>query len=598
MRIARWRAVVPLAVFLLLSAVAWWLLLDTVVERTVESFGTDLVGARVELESADVRLREGAISLTGLQVTNPDVPMTNLFEAREIIARVRLTPLLEKKIFVDTVAIRGVRFGTERETSGAIAQPSATSRRVRQQIDQWADRVRIPTFSLEGLAGAVNVAALRPESLATTRAARLIVSAADSARRLWESQLQSLNPQPLIDSARSMVNALSNVSATPLGVVGLAQTVRSARSTLDAVNGLQDRVRNLEQNVRSGVAALQERVGGLSEARRQDLAYARSLLKIPSLDAPDISPALFGGLAMDRLRPVLRWVALAEQYMPPGLDPRRRPGTNLVRRPGTTMEFPRPGGYPKFALAFGEASFEIGGEGAGAGQYQALIRGLSTAPTLLGRPLEISASRTEAAQGPGDVQFAALLDHVTQNIRDSVHVRLAGVSLPVISLSSLGARMSLGRGLTELALLRAGDSVSGRWLWRAPDVSWERLAAGAGSGVPAHLEDFLWRTISAVEDAEVEVRFAGSVSGPRISVRSNLGSAIAASLRRQLQGEIDAAEQRVRAEVDRLVAEPVREAEARLGTLQSGVQTAIAQQRARVEQARAELEAGLRELGR
>jgi uncharacterized protein (TIGR03545 family) len=598
MKLMRWKAVVPLAIFLGLLTIGWWLLLDTIVRKGVEAVGAEIVGARVDVEEADVRLREGAVTLRGLQVTNPDAPMTNLFEAEEIVAQVRVPPLLQKKIYVDTVAIRGVRFGTERATSGALERPSQTNAAVRRQVAAWADRVRSPSFSLDGLGGAVNVSAIRPDSLATPALARGITTGVDSVRGSWESALRALNPAPVIDSARAFVSRLEGASLRTLGPAGLVQTVRDGRSTIDELTTMQTSVASLERDVSDGLGSLRGLAGELAESRRSDIAYAMSLLQIPSIEAPDISPALFGDLALTRLRPVLSWLTLAQQYLPPGLDPRRRPGPKRARLAGTTVDYPARGGYPRFTLAFGEIDLEIEGDGAGAGAYQAQVRGLSTGPALYGEPLVLTAARTGGGAGPEAVQLSVMLDHVTENVRDSVALSLAGVPLPSVTLPALGARLDLGRGVTDLAFHRSGDSVSGRWFWRSSRVSWDRLSDPQARGVQGRVENLLWRTVSGIRDVEIELRFTGNMAGPRLAIRSNVGSAISNSLRRQLEGEISDARRQVLARVNGLVAQPMRDARSKLSALEDEVQSLVTQQRARIDAVKTELEARLGELTR
>jgi hypothetical protein len=244
-------------------------------------------------------------------------------------------------------------------------------------------------------------------------------------------------------------------------------------------------------------------------------------------------------------------------------------------------------------VALAEIEMRLEGEGAAAGSYRVAVDDYSSAPSIHGRPVRIAASRTDAGSGPDAVHFVAVLDHVTHDVRDSLNVRVAGVGLPSFTLPGIGARMDLGQGVNELALVRTGDSVTGSWLWSSAGVSWDRGSIGSG-----RVNDIVWRTLSALRDVEVEVRVAGNIAGPRLAVRSNVASAISQSLRRELASEVAAAEQRVRAEVERLVAEPIAEARARVSELETAVQGVVARHQQRLEEVKAELEAKLRELGR
>ncbi|MCZ6917897.1 MAG: TIGR03545 family protein [Gemmatimonadetes bacterium] len=591
-RVIRWKAAVPLALFLALVAVSWYFFLDATVRRSIEAIGTELVGAKVDLAEVEVRLREGSVTLRGLQVTNPDAPMTNLFEVDEIVADVRLAPLLKKKIYIDTVAVRGLRFGTDRARSGALEDDDNTGGLVRRRVRAWADSVPIPGFSLEGLTGAVNVDAIRPEMLGTPQAAANIRRAADSARSAWTARLEDLNPAPVIDSAAALVERLSGASLLRLGVTGLARTVQSLRSTVQQVTTVGDGIAQLQESVTGGIEAFHMSVQGLERARAGDLANARSLLRIPSLDAPDISPALFTEVALDRVRPLLYWAQLVEQYLPPGLDPRRRPGPVRARLAGADYEFPDVQGYAGLTVAFAEVSMQLTGEGAAAGDYRVQIHDFSSAPSIHGRPIRISAVRRDASAGPETVAFAATLDHVTEDIHDSVAVRLTGVTLPSVTLPGIGAGVDFGRGVSEIDLTGSGDTIAGRVFIGSSLATWDRGTLGAG-----RVNDIVWNALSALQDVHVDVRLSGSVAGPHLEVRSNVAAAIAESLQRELRNEVAAAERRVRDEVNRLVAQPVADATAAVSALETRVRDVIAGHQQRLDEVKDELEARLRRLG-
>lgn len=597
MKIFRWKAIIPIVLVLLSVAAIWILLLDTIVERTVERIGTEIVGARVELDEADVRLTEGFVALRGLRVTNPDAPMTNLFEASEIIADLRMVPLLEKKIYIDTVAVRELRFGTARETSGAIEGSTQTNRAIRNQIDAWTDQIRIPEFSLEGLGQAVNVDAIRPESLQTPMIVRELISAADTSRAEWETRLTELNPAPAIDSGRALLERLQTASLTSLGVTGLVQTLRSARTVQGDIESLAQNVGQLDDRVREGVGSLRDQLNNLSTARDRDLAFARSLLRIPSLDGPDLSPSIFGTFAVSAIRPLLYWTKVAERYVPSGLDPRRRPGPQRLRMAGEDVSFPGVGALPKFTLAFGEATLELGGTGVSAGAYAARLTGLSSAPRLHGAPLRVTASRTAAAVGPTDLSVDAVADRTGESPNDSVRVNVAGISLPSLEIPGLNATLDLGTGTSRLSFERTGGAITGSWQWRAASANWTRQPSQS-AGIAARVEDLLWSAASAVRDVELEVRFSGDPDGPNLSVRSNVGSAISRSIRQQLSQEIAAAEAQVRAEVNRLVGDGIATAQERVAALEQEIVGRVNTQRTALDDLRTQLQERIRELTR
>jgi len=584
-KLFRWRAIVPLSLFFALLALAAFLLKDYFVRRGVEQTGAYLVGARVDVAAADVRLGEGSVSLRGLQVTNPDHPMENLLEADEIVLDVSVEPLLEKKLHVDTIAVRGVRFGTARATSGALKNPPAASGRIWREIDTWAGRIVVPPLSLEGLGQALDVGALQPDSLRTLAVARETRAEADSMLADWNARLTALDPRPKIDSARALVERLRAADPAQLGVAGVTRLAGDARQTLQDVGGLRGQLAALDSTARGGLGDATAQLASLAEAQSADVSRALGLLHLPSLEGPTLSPAIFGDAALSWIRPVLYWVRIAEQYLPPGLNPRRYSGPTRARAPGTTVVFPELHAAPRIQVDFAEAGIELGGTGLAAGDYLARITGLSSAPALTGKPLEILVGRSGAARGPADARVFALLDHVRSPIRDSLDVVLSGIGLPSLDLAPLGARLDLGAGSTTLRLRRVGDQIEARWQWHTPNASWARLTGGpvapadsARIGSRAWAEGLLWQAVSDIRDVRIEVRLAGDIRSPSLGVSSNVGDVVAQSLRRAVGQQVDRAEREVRAKVDALVAEQVNRANAGVAALDAAVTERIGPQ--------------------
>ena len=132
-RFIRWKALLPLSVVLGLIALWEILLADRTLKWAVESGGTAAVGARVDVGRATLGILDGHVTLEGLQVTDPNAPMTNMVEVAELIFDVGLLQALEKKIVIDSVAAREAFASVRRVRSPARYRGRlATRRRVRR----------------------------------------------------------------------------------------------------------------------------------------------------------------------------------------------------------------------------------------------------------------------------------------------------------------------------------------------------------------------------------------------------------------------------------------------------------------------------------
>ena len=430
---------------------------------------------------------------------------------------------------------------------------------------------------------------------------RALARRADSLRTSWQERIEALDPRPRIDSVQAVVQRLEQFRLTPLTAVQLPGLLQTGRETLGNVSGLAADVTALEEDVLNELRTLSAGTDAIPELRAQDLAYARGLLRIPTLDAPTISPALFGSTALDWLTPALYWARAAERFLPPGLDPRNRPGPSRVRAEGTTYDFREGADYPSFLLQEADLGVILAGAGAAAGSYTARVTNLSSAPALVGRPVELSLVREDAAQGPRALALGAVLDHTGDVLRDSVSLSLSGVDLPRVAIDAFGGALDLGLGESAFTLRREGDRLDARMRWISETVSWAD-APGATRptspeiGSAAWAQDLVRRTLAGIGRVELDMGLSGSLSDPSLSVSSNLGTAVAASLRRELGQEVQAAEARIRAEVAGHIEPLVNDARARLDQATAFADERVAGLGDEVEALRARLDQRIRQL--
>jgi uncharacterized protein (TIGR03545 family) len=603
MKLFRWKAVVPLGLVVALLVLGWTLFVDRLLRKGIEAGGTAAVGAKVELASARIHLFRGNVTLRGLQVTNPNAPMTNIVQLDEIVADMGLLPLLEKKVVIDTVAIRGLRFNTLRTTSGAIPHPAAAPSGASKSAVQWAQSVNIPGLDLSGLGQVTELAAVRPDSLQSLREARALAAHADSMRGAFERDLRAADPTPVADSAKALADRLRGASVRSLGVQGTRDAIVSIQRVVGQVRTTRDRVTSLKQRLDTAVVELRGGAAALDRARQADYAYAQRLVRIPSLSTPDVSMAMFGPMAVAKLQPMLYWLNLAERYVPPGLKPKPNPGPRRARMAGITVRFPKEHTWPTFLLRHADASLTLGGEGAAAGAYGAWVEGVTTEPAVYGGPLRFAAQRTAAARGPRQLRVAGIMNRSRREPHDSVDALVTGVAFPAADIAAAGARLEFPDNTVRFALDRRGDGLAGLLHITAPGVRWVRTsgdtaaAAAAPLGSKAWVEALVWRAVSSVRDLDLQIRFSGRPDAPRLEVSSNVGSAVSAALQREVGAEVAKVQAKARARVDSLVAGQVAAARAKVTAIQSDLQTRLGAQQQQLQEVQTELERRLQDLG-
>ena len=573
----RWRAIVPLALFLALVVLAWLLFADRVGRIAVQRSGTSVLGARVDVRSLHISLTKGSVTIAGLVAASPFDSMKNLVEAEQLVADLDVLPLFEKKVAIDRLAATGLRFGTERTRSGFVSSGGAgAAGRIMASVRAWAAQPGLQAPLLQLATGQLSVDSLDPRKLHTIQAAESLAAKADSSARAWSETLAGLQIQATADSAIAFAQRPQGAKPTDLGLI------RDARRMIDRVKQTRDRLGALERGVKDGAGTLDAGLAELGAARARDYDFAKSLVRLPPIDVGAIGWVLFGPEATAKFQRALYYTQLAREYMPPGLVPRARPAA--TRRAGLAVEFPRERALPGFLLRDAEISLLLGSDSAGPRRYTGRLQGLTSAPSVYGRPT------TFDVRAP-TVSADAVFDHVRDTPRDALGGTVRGVSIPSIALPGLSIRVVPGKGDLTLGFALYGDSLRGRWQVIAPTAVWQRDSGGGGVAA-----DLLWRVVSRIDRLDLIAELGGTLDHPSLHVRSNLDAAVSDGLRAAIGDEIAAAEATLRARVDRVADSTLAPVRARVTQVKTEATAQVAEARRVIEAAQARLEQQLRRL--
>jgi len=150
MKIIRWWGISAFAVLIILAAAIWFLLAPKLIASSIEEFGSEALGAKVDVARVELGLSPLTVGIFGLQAADPDKPMQNLLEVEEVTFAVDLDALLWKKIVIDELNLSGVKLATARAESGSLGG----GRRSSQLVDQIVT-IEMPELSEADLDAAV-----------------------------------------------------------------------------------------------------------------------------------------------------------------------------------------------------------------------------------------------------------------------------------------------------------------------------------------------------------------------------------------------------------------------------------------------------------
>lgn len=591
-RIVRWEGLIPLVLLLVLAVAGWMTFGDWLARRWLQDAATQALGTQVDVASVVIQERRAAIELRGLAIADPRDRTRNLFEAAVLRLELEPEPLLEKKVVVRRLAVREARGGTRRAVPARPARANGYVATTLRGFDAWAAQFDRPLLSLTPI-DTIKAIVLDPTQLQTVQAALRLAQRTDSTQRALREGYDALRLRETLDSARAVVERLRGVDPKALGITGVQAAVADVRRAAARVDSARRRVETLARGARAGVDTLQAGVRSLDDARRADYAFAKSLLRLPSFEAPAVGQAFFGAVSIAEFQKALYWATLAREYVPPGLLPREDPGPKRVRMAGRTVRFVEPRRNPRFHLRRADMNLQIV-DGRARGTYALAVSDLTTDAAVVGRPTLFALRRTAGGSDIEQLRVTGTMDHRGLP-RDVVSATASGVKLPGFALPLLPYRAEPGRGTSELRMVLEGQHVQARWAVRSGEVAWP-VTDAARAGRLNYMESLLARVITGIGELSLEAELEGPVSKPELRVRSNLDRLLADRLKSVAGEELARAEAKVRARVDEIVEEKSAPVRARVTELRDDAQQRIDEARTRLEQERATLDERLKAL--
>jgi uncharacterized protein (TIGR03545 family) len=526
-RFVRWQGLLIFFVLCALAAGFWLLFVNRFAERTIEKTGTAVMGAKVELDKADVSLSPLGLTLLGLKVTDPDAPMTNAFEVGRIAFQMDGPNALRRKIIIEEMSVEDVRLNTPRKTSGAVA--GTAGKTPLQQLTE------LPSFVIP------NVKEVFEKEKDDLRSLKLLTGAAadgEAMRTRWDGKLQELKAAADVDKYQKRFDELK----AKTGKASIGNLLGGAKDVAALQKQVRDDIRTVtdaKKAFTADLSTLKKVAADTPAAVRDDARRLIDKYSLTPSGLTNISRMLVGGRIAAGVQSALQW----NERLSPFIErvKEKVKGKEVVkslRAKGRDVRFREDQPLPDFLARLTKVSVSLP-----QGIFAGKIENLTSDQDILGRPLKFSFS-AENLKGLRSAALEGMFDRVDPAARkDVLNLKLRGYEAHDVKLvESAPLPVSLREGLADLdisATLEKGGLTA-------------RITAGVRSarlafeereerpGLAGRVDEAIRKALTSVTSLSLTAEISGTPESFDLKIRSDidevLRSAVGALVRDQMAG--------------------------------------------------------------
>ncbi|QDU90539.1 hypothetical protein Pla175_39450 [Pirellulimonas nuda] len=507
--------------------------------------GQAATGARVDVDKVKASLLGARVAIGHVQIADPRSPMKNLVEADSIELDFDGRALLHGSATADLGVIRGLRFGTDRVTSGELeksdgaddqsgpAAPSWMADAASQRAAAWMD-------DLEGRFAEDVTAQFESVRLAEELAAKWPAEYASLAAEARQIQGEvKLLEQQAKDARQNPLRNVEFIRDLPSRITGYQQKLKSLRGRMTA---LPESVRADRQRV--------------AQARQHDEALLREKLKVNNANAQQLTDYLLGEQIGQPLAQMVGWLKWAR-----ALAPSKPEQATTTAKRGQDVRFAGCQVLPNLLVRRLELEGVVRVAGRSA-DLRGVVTDFTTQPRVLGQPMRIAIDTTGALP----IVLRGTIDRTGDSPLDELVAECATVALPKADLGA-GRRLRLdvapSTAAVSVSVRLEGDALDG-------DIQINQQQVRISSRVDGDFGPVSGRVLTGAVDQSLgrldklvtRVTLTGTLDEPKWEVWSTLGPAVAEAVDRAVAGV-------VQQQTDRLAGEAQKQVDAQLQKLDS-----------------------------
>ena len=494
-----------IALFAMLVLI-WVMSVDWLVKRTIIIYGSQLNGAQVELESADLSLWPAGLQLINLRVTDAYNPMFNSFEAGAITATLDTALLLRRQLIVEQLDIVDVRINSPRTHSGATKDTPTTAKSARFDFSDLVPDISLPDMNI------LLADAQQQVNAEITKIEQQI----EGVEQRWRNNIQQLPSKDKVAEYRDRWDKLSSAS--------FMEKILAAKKLKGEISNDLKVIKTFRKQLNSDRVLISQQI-----ARAKGLPSAQADRVIQSSGLSDENIAFVRSITGEQIN---QWISRAKGFG--GSLSSEDAQLTHVRGQGRRVTFLEDNPLPQVLIRRGQFN----------GRLQLASSNMSVTGTLsdIAYPLEEYSQPATAVVIAKDNRNASLLlkatlDHRTADFNDSFNLEIINLPFNEMSLSS-GSEKNLVLKTATLNFTAIGSASQSTVIANVvAKLSDPKLQADPARA--AKSEQWIAETLNLLDSVDLHVDISGALKDPMVDITSNLDKILAAGLKSQMSTQAD-----------------------------------------------------------
>lgn len=542
----RWSGVISVLVLVGLVVGLGYVMSSWALKSKIESVASNAWGAKVDIEDLSFSFDPVGVDLTGVKLTDPEQPMQNLVELKQIRLSVNLYHLVVKRFVVEDLVISGLALNQPRETSGELSKPlkpelesSATQKPEKSSSD----------FKLPSVAMPDAKEVIARERLDTVDQAKRLEELANSTEKEWAKIEASLPTAKSLARYETELKAIFENSVKDLNDLQQRQQRLKAlqkdwQADQAAIQQAQDFIQNRSSEISQGL-------GQLEKLPNQDLQRLLSSYSMDESGLSNLTYLLFGEslqqklqLALDwhrKAQPLIKWIeeyraesaaekALAEQAKKP-------------RSLGENIAFKEFDPQPKFMIKRIDFDGDIDW-----GNITAKVRDVNFDQTFSRKPIRFNLQALPTTQKTALVLDGYSSTLETDSVLTSVQADwsdyqvnqwwMAKTDVLPVQLAKAKANLKGQLALTGLSQLDANLNI------HYQDALFDLSQTNSDQ-----VTRYLAPAFADIDQFKVDASLNGRIMSPKIEASSDLDNQLSAAFKQVFQQEVEAFKQQLKTQL-------------------------------------------------